>query len=72
MSLAQMPEATPDKEEVEKKKEQLTEIEKKVEGLSVTAGHLYNRLTEQKQQVRKLVYSMFGEVGEEIFILCFA
>ncbi len=64
-SLAQMPEATPDKEEVEKKKEQLTEIEKKVEGLSVTAGHLYNRLTEQKQQVRKLVYSMFGEVGEE-------
>ncbi len=64
-SLAQMPEATPDKEEVEKKKEKLTEVEKKVEGLSVTAGHLHNRLTEQKQVVWKLIGSVFSRVGEE-------
>lgn len=64
-NLAQMPEATPDKEEVEKKKAQLTKAEKKVERLSVTAGHLHNRLAEQRQAVWKLVCNVFGKVSEK-------
>ena len=50
-NLAQMPEKTPDKEEVEQKKTLLTEAEKKAEGLSVTAGHLQTRLKEQRQNI---------------------
>lgn len=50
-NLAQMPEKTPEKEEVEQKKTLLTEAEKKAEGLSVTAGHLQTRLTEQRQNI---------------------
>ncbi|MDE7205096.1 MAG: AAA family ATPase [Lachnospiraceae bacterium] len=60
-SPAQMPKTAPEKEEVEQKKELLTEAEKKAEGLSVTAGHLNERLAEQKKAVLELADSVFGE-----------
>jgi len=63
-SLAQMPQTAPEKEEVEQKKEQLTEAEKKAEGLSVTAGHLNERVAEQKQAVCELANSVFGKEHE--------
>lgn len=58
--LAQMPDAAPEKAEVERKKGLLTEAEKKAEGLSVTAGHLNARLAEQKQSVLELAERVFG------------
>lgn len=59
--LAQIPETAPEKEEVEHKKELLTEAEKRAEGLSVTAGHLKERFEEQRQVVSELADSVFGE-----------
>lgn len=59
-NLARMPEKTPEKAEVERKKELLTDAEKKAEGLSVTAGHLNTRLKEQKQSIDTMETSIFG------------
>lgn len=61
---AQMPKAAPEKKEVEQKKAQLTEAEKNVERLSVTAGHLDSRLTEQKQNVWKLAERIWHDTAE--------
>lgn len=69
-NLAQIPEEAPEKAEVERKKELLTEAEKRAEGLSVTAGHLNGRLAEQKQSVLELAERVFcgksaNEAAEE-------
>lgn len=63
-SPAQMPVSAPEKEEVEQKKQLLTEAEKKAEGLSVTAGHLNERLEEQKQALLALSESVFDEKAD--------
>lgn len=59
-NLAQMPASAPAKAEVEQKKALFTEAEKKVEGLSVTAGHMNERLAEQKQSVWELAQRVLG------------
>lgn len=61
--LARMPEKTPEKAEVERKKALLTDAEKKAERLSVTAGNLNERLVEQEQDIHILEESIFG--GED-------
>lgn len=58
--LAQIPKTAPEKEEVEHKKKLLTEAERNAEGLSVTAGHLSERLVERRQAVSELADSVFG------------
>lgn len=60
-NLAQMPESAPAKAQVEQKKTLLTEAEKKVEGLSVTAGHINERFVEQKKSVWELAQRVLGE-----------
>lgn len=57
--LAKMPAEAPEQEEVERKKALLTEAEKRAEGLSVTAGHLNARLSEQRQNVQAMEESIF-------------
>lgn len=59
--LAQMPQAAPEKAQVDRKKAQLTEAERKAEGLSVSAGHLKTRLAEQKEAVLVLAERVLGE-----------
>ena len=59
-SLAQMPKAAPEKAEVEQKKALLTEVEKRAEGLSVTAGHLNGQIIKQKQAVSELAERVWG------------
>lgn len=68
-NLAQMPEETPEKEEVEQKKALLTDAEKKAEGLSVTAGHLHKRLAEQRQNIDVMAASIW-DGGEEGTAFC--
>ncbi len=64
-SLAQIPETAPEKEEVGQKKEQLAEAEREAEKLSVTAGHLGERLAERRQAVLALAERVFGG-GQDI------
>lgn len=59
-NLAQMPKAAPEKAEVEQKKVQLTEAEKKAEGLSVRAGHFKEQLAKQRQVVLELAGHALG------------
>ena len=68
-NLAQMPEETPEKEEVEQKKALFTDAEKKAEGLSVTAGHLHKRLAEQRQNIDVMAASIW-DGGEEGTAFC--
>ncbi|MDE6365834.1 MAG: AAA family ATPase [Lachnospiraceae bacterium] len=59
-SPAQMPEAAPEKKEVDRKKAQLTEAEKKTERLSASAGNLMERLAEQKQTIWEQAERIWG------------
>ncbi len=61
---AQMPETAPEKKEVDQKKAQLTEAEKKTAHLSATAGNLINRLKQQKQAIWEQAERIWGESAE--------
>ncbi|MDE7327702.1 MAG: hypothetical protein K2N63_15735, partial [Lachnospiraceae bacterium] len=62
-NLAKIPDTAPTKEEVGQKKEQYSEAERKVEGLSAKAGHWHERLKEQKQVVLRLADHILGGDG---------
>lgn len=61
---APMPETAPEKREVDRKKAQLTEAEKKTAHLSATAGNLNDRLKQQKQTVWEQAERIWGESAE--------
>jgi len=64
--LAKVPDAVPEKEELEHEKELLDASSVKTERLSAQAGHLAERLAERKRVVQELAESLFDtENGRE-------
>lgn len=63
--LAKVPDAVPEKEELEQEKKRLDGAAAKAERLSAQAGHLSERLTEQRQIAEELAELLFDT--EDIF-----
>ncbi|MDE7310413.1 MAG: AAA family ATPase [Eubacterium sp.] len=62
--LARVPDTVPKREELEREKEQLDLLHTKTERLSVQAGHLAERLAEQRQSAEELAEVLFGNNKE--------
>ena len=60
--LAEVPDTVPEKEELEREKQQLDAAAAKTERLSVQTGHLAERLAEQRQAADDLAKLLF-EIG---------
>lgn len=58
--LAEVPDTVPEKEELEREKQQLDDAAAKTERLSVQTGHLAERLEEQRQAADDLAKLLFG------------
>lgn len=58
--LAEVPDTVPEKEELEREKQQLDAAAAKTERLSVQTGHLTERLEEQRQAANDLAKLLFG------------
>ncbi len=58
--LAEVPDTVPEKEELEREKQQLDAAAAKTERLSVQTGHLAERLAEQRQATDDLAKLLFG------------
>lgn len=58
--LAQAPDMAPDKEQLEQEKKQLDEAAVKTERFSLQAGHVVQRLEEQRQRADELSQLLFG------------
>lgn len=58
--LAAIPDAVPNKEDLDKEKELLAASEARAQRLSAEAGHLAKRLAEQEEAVRELAVQLFG------------
>ena len=58
--LAEVPDTVPEKEELEREKQQLDAAAAKTERLSVQTGHLAERLAEQRQAADDLAKLLFG------------